>query len=306
MSLNSILVFIGMCQWMNAHGTAFFTVGTYNLDNYHISEPGLKRVAKSPQSRTQVRESILFMKADILALQEVGSLASLLELRSSLKQAGLDYAHCEYAQGHDTNTAVAILSRFPISARRSSTNLSFLLNGRRFHVNRAFAEVDIGITPQYKLTVINAHLKSRRPVVDSDESELRQQEAACLREIIDSRLIAQPRMNLVVLGDLNDTPDASSTRSIIGKGSKRLIDTRPAEPLPAQFTIPDSESPPRKVNWTYYYSKADTYSRIDYILISQGLAKEWIPEKSQVIAWPHWGFASDHRPVIAAFFNQDN
>jgi endonuclease/exonuclease/phosphatase family metal-dependent hydrolase len=58
---------------------------------------------------------------------------------------------------------------------------------------------------------------------------------------------------------------------------------------------------PRNITWTYHYGVEDTYSRVDYILISGGLAKEWVKEETYVLAVPNWGLASDHRPVVATF-----
>ena len=123
----------------------------------------------------------------------------------------------------------AVLSRFPITARRSHTNDSFLLSGRRFRVSRGFAEVDIQVTPNYSFTLIAAHLKSKRAVAQADEAELRLEEAKLLREKIDARLAANPNANLVVLGDFNDTKDSASTKAVIGRDRHKLIDTRPAE-----------------------------------------------------------------------------
>jgi endonuclease/exonuclease/phosphatase family metal-dependent hydrolase len=51
--------------------------------------------------------------------------------------------------------------------------------------------------------------------------------------------------------------------------------------------------------------KEDTYSRLDYILISKGMAKEWVKEESYVLAIPNWGVASDHRPIVAGFVAND-
>ena len=49
----------------------------------------------------------------------------------------------------------------------------------------------------------------------------------------------------------------------------------------------------------------DTYSRIDYILLSKSMAKEWIPSETYVLASPNWGLASDHRPLVASFSAED-
>src|SRR5207247_10640950 len=127
------------------------------------------------------------MKADVLAVEEIGGTNTLLELRSFLRAEGLNYPHWSHVAGFDTNIHVAVLSRFPFSACRPHTNEGFLLNGRRFRVSRGFAEVDVQVNAEYKFTLIAAHLKSRREVPQADEADLREQEAAVLREIIEDR-----------------------------------------------------------------------------------------------------------------------
>jgi hypothetical protein len=108
-----------------------FRVATYNVENYLDQPTETRRYAKSAESKAKVRESILAMKPDVIAFEEMGSVSALMELRDVLKQAGLDYPHCEHVAGWDTNIFVAVLSRFPIVARRSHTNENFLLGGRR-------------------------------------------------------------------------------------------------------------------------------------------------------------------------------
>jgi endonuclease/exonuclease/phosphatase family metal-dependent hydrolase len=281
-----------------------FRVATYNLENY-LEDTNGTRPAKSPEARAKVRESLRALDADIVALQEIGNVSALTELRATLKSEGLDYPHWEFVPGHDTNIHVAVISKFPIVRRQSRTNESFLLNGRRFHVGRGFADVDIRITPNCTLTLVTAHLKSRRSIIEADEAELREQEALLLRELIDERLSSNPRLNLVVLGDFNDVKDSRSTKMIVGHGKLGLIDTRPAERNGDDQPSSHPHFSPRKITWTHYYGKEDSYSRIDYVLISRSLAKEWIPDETYVLALPNWGVGSDHRPVVATFFAED-
>lgn len=47
--------------------------------------------------------------------------------------------------------------------------------------------------------------------------------------------------------------------------------------------------------------KDDTYSRIDYILLSPAMARDWLQNKTYASTVPNWGVASDHRPIVAAF-----
>jgi endonuclease/exonuclease/phosphatase family metal-dependent hydrolase len=281
-----------------------FRVATYNLENYLLQPVGT-RPAKTPAGRAKIRESLRALKADVVALQEIGGTNALLELRAALAAEGLDYPHWEHVSGWDTNIQVAVLSKFPIAARRPHTNESFLLFGRRFRVSRGFAEVDLKVNDRYSFTLLTTHLKSRRPVPDADEAELRAEEARLLREIIDARLTANPNANLVVLGDLNDTYDSASTRAVVGRGKHALIDPRPAERNGDDQPHPNPRYNPRNVTWTHHYGVEDTYGRIDYLLLSRGLAREWIKEQTYVLALPNWGVGSDHRPLVATFVAED-
>jgi endonuclease/exonuclease/phosphatase family metal-dependent hydrolase len=285
------------------HAAQTFTVATYNLENY--VDPAVKSRHKSPAARTKVREVLLALKADVLALQEIGSAETLLELKDTLKSSGLDYPYWEHATGADRVIFVAVLSRFPIVARHSHTNESFLLRGRRFPVRRGFAEVDIRVNEKYTFTLLTAHLKSRLENAKEDQADLREQEALLLREKIDRRLEADPDINLVVLGDLNDSKSSKVVRTVIGKGKKALLDTRPAERNgdDALSTKPQHEPP--RITWTYHYRQEDCYERVDYLLLSPGMAKEWERRGTYVLTVANWGVASDHRPILATIFAEN-
>jgi len=285
-------------------GAETFRVATYNVENY-LDEATQTRFAKSADAKAKVRENILALKPDVLALEEIGTPNALLELRDALKAAGLDLPYWEHVAGFDTNIHVAILSKFPFAARRSHTNENFLLNGRRFGVSRGFGEVDIQVNANYTLTVLAAHLKSKRAVAVADEQDLRLEEAKLLREKVEARLAANPKANLVVLGDFNDGKDSPSTKVIIGRGKQKLVDTRPAERNGDNVPNSNPAWEPRNVTWTYYYGKEDLYSRIDFILISPGLAREWVTNETYVLTVPNWGVGSDHRPIMATFDAED-
>jgi len=290
--------------WLGCCGVpaieAEFTVASYNLENY-LDAPMGSRPVKPEVSRAKVHESLLSLRADVLALQEVGSLSALLKLRDALHRGGLDYPHWEQVTGFDTNIHIAVLSRFPFSAREPHTNEGFLLYGRRYRVSRGFAEVEVRVNDRYRFTLITAHLKSRRESASADQADLREQEAIRLRRIIDARLLARPEANLVVLGDLNDHPDSEPIRIILARGKRNaLVDTRPAE-RDGGDRFEGGQGRSRAVTWTHFYAKEDVYSRIDYILLSRGMAREWDPTGTYVLRMPDWGVGSDHRPIVARF-----
>ena len=287
-----------------ASSAELFRVATYNLNNYLVAGSE-SRPAKSAESRHQIRTNLRALNADVLALEEMGSPDDLAELRSSLQSEGLNYPHWEWVPGADTNIHVAELSRFPIVARRPHTNESFLLYGRRFRVSRGFAEVDIKVSPNYSFTLMAAHLKSRRVSAKADEAEIREQEAILLRERIDAYLQANPNANLIVLGDFNDTRDSAAIRSIRGHGKFTLVDTRPAERNGDDIRRSNSRTSPMTITWTHYYALEDSYSRIDYIFLSSGMAREWNAIDTYVLAGANWGLASDHRPILATFWAEN-
>jgi len=236
------------------------------------------------------------MKPDVLALQEVGSTNALAELARDCQ-----FPFWEHVSGADTNIHVAVLSRFPILSRRHHTNDSYLLFGRRHRVSRGFAEVTIQASPGYVFTLLTAHLKSRRVIPQGDEAAMREQEALILREKVDALFRANADVNLIVLGDLNDLHDSKSTRAVIGKGRFALVDTRPAE----RACYGNTNAGPRNITWTYFYQQEDTYQRVDYVLLSSGMACEWNKGETYVLAEPNWGMASDHRPVVASFWAEN-
>jgi len=274
------------------------------LNNYFLNA-GESRPQKSVESQNKIRDNILALKPDILAVQEMSNETGLTHLQSELKRGGLNLPYHEIITGWDTNIHVAVLSKFPITARRPHLKDNYLLNGRRFHVSRGFMEIDLKIHSNYTLTVLAAHLKSKRAVPQADEADMRLEEARLLREKVENRLRADPQANIIVLGDFNDTKNSHAIKALKGRGRAKLVDTRPAEPNGDSTPPAKRAYDPPNVTWTYYYGLEDSYSRVDYIMISPGLAKEWRPDQTFVLAVPNWGLASDHRPIVATFEAQD-
>lgn len=280
-----------------------FRVAAYNVENYLDVPTESRRTVKSAAARAKVRESIRAAQPDVLALEEMGSTNALRELQTSLRAEGLDLPFSEWVEGYDTNIHVSVLSRLPIRARHPHPDERFLLDGVAYRVSRGFAEVELaaGTNGQFTFTLIAAHLKSRRTVPEADEADLRLQEARLLRGLVETRLRADPQARLVVLGDFNDTPNTPPIRALMGRGKFRLVDTRPAERNgddPANFR---PRPAPRTIAWTHFYAVDDTYSRIDYILLSPAMAAHWDRAGTFIPTVPNWGVGSDHRPVVATF-----
>ena len=278
-----------------------FRVATYNVENYLDQPTESRHFVKSAEAKAKIRESIKAMNPDVIALEEMGTTNALLELRASLKADGLNFPFWEHVSGTDTNIHIAVLSKFPIIARQPHTNDDFLLDGRRFLVERGFAEVEIQAATNFTFTLIAAHLKSQLAVPNADQAEERIGEAKVLRGIIDEHFKANPDAKLIVLGDFNDTKNSDPIKEIIGRGRFKLADARPAERNGDNAPAAPPYFEPRNVAWTYFYGADDTYSRIDYILLSPAMARDWVKAGTYIPATPNWGIGSDHRPIVAAF-----
>ncbi|MEY4916227.1 MAG: hypothetical protein RL616_140 [Verrucomicrobiota bacterium] len=294
-------VVLGGLTMASGFAAETFRVAAYNVENYLDVPTESRHFVKSAEAKTKIRESIRAANPDVLALEEMGSTNALLELRASLKADGLDFPFWEHIQSYDTNIHVAVLSKLPFVARHPHTSENFLLDGKRMQVKRGFAELEIQAATNFTFTLLAAHLKSRLASPDSDEGAQRREEAKILRGIIDEHLAAHPDAKLIVLGDFNDTRNTDSTKTIIGTGKNRLVDTRPAERNGDNLPNPVPRYDPRNVTWTHYYGAEDSYSRIDYLLISPAMKSRWLANETYIPVVPNWGIGSDHRPIVAAF-----
>jgi endonuclease/exonuclease/phosphatase family metal-dependent hydrolase len=297
-SFGAAIIFLTVA---NSFAAETFRVATYNVENYLDQPTESRHHAKSAEAKAKIRETICTINPDVLVLEEMGGTNALMELRASLKAKGQNFPFWDYVEGTDTNIHVAVLSKFPIVARHPHTNDEFLLDGRRFRIERGFAEDEIQVTRNFTFTLIAAHLKSQLQIPNADEAEERLGEATVLRKIIDKRFKENPDAKIIVLGDLNDLKNSDPIKRIIGRGKFKLTDTRPAERNGDNAPAVPPYFEPRNVAWTYFYGADDTYSRIDYILLSPAMARDWVKAGTYIPTIPNWGIGSDHRPIVATF-----
>ncbi len=279
-----------------------FTIASFNVKGYSDGKTGYRK-AKPPESRTRVEQIIGHWNPEILVIQEMGSRSMFHQFKSALNDRGSRYPYEVFAEGNDTENHIVVLSRFPIFKTSIHTDDSFELHGNRFRMSRPILELDIQVTENYSFKLLSVHLKSKRKILSADQQEVREKEARVLRRKIDDALSKNQHLNLVVIGDLNDSPQALSTRTILGKGRNRLFDTRPIEEgaLLGNPSKTLTSSRILEIAWTYFYKKEDSYSRIDYILISRGMKAEWNPLKTFIPRSAYWNAASDHRMILAGF-----
>jgi endonuclease/exonuclease/phosphatase family metal-dependent hydrolase len=275
-----------------------FVVAGYNLENYLRMDRRAKgeMVEDAPKPAHEIDSIVRILTQihpDILGLMEIGGPDMLDDLQSRLKTAGLDLPFRVWVKGADEERHVALLSRFPIAQDRSIDDVSFPLDGRIQHMPRGILDATVQVTPSYQIRLIGAHLKSKRPVPDYNETRLREEESRHLRDHVEDILQKEPSTNLLLFGDLNDTKNEYPIRQIMGT---------PHTPTALRdIWLRDS----RGETWTQYWKAADLYSRIDYILVSPALMPEIIWKKCGINDSPSWNEASDHRAVYATISSTD-
>jgi endonuclease/exonuclease/phosphatase family metal-dependent hydrolase len=266
-------------------------IATYNVENYLgeeavAAETGARKSRpKSTKSIEAVVQVIKDINPDILGICEMGEPERFEDFKKRLADAGLHYTDFEYLQALDSERHLALVSRYPIVARQSLSNVSFELAGRPEKVRRGFLDVTIQIRSGYQVRFVVAHLKSKLPVPEG-EALVRRNEALLLRKHLDEILLADPNVRLVCLGDFNDLKNEPAYHEIAGARGRAYMAA-----LPAKDEFGDT--------WTEYWKAADLYSRIDYIFTSPVLYREIAPGSARVYRSGYWNDASDHRPVYA-------
>ena len=277
--------------WVAAAEPKGVVIATYNLENYVGVEPveggaGRRGKPKTEQAIEAVIRIVKEISPDILGVCEMGSPERFEDFKKRLADAGLGYTDSEYVQAADPDRHLALVSRFPIVARQSLTDVPFELNGQPEKVRRGFLDVTIQVAPDYALRMVGVHLKSKLATAEG-EAVVRRYEAQQLRRHVEKILTAEPQVNLVCYGDFNDTKEQPMYAAVSGvRGTATYLDD-----LPAKDDLGDK--------WTHYWKTADLYSRIDYLFVSPALVREVVPGSAHVYRSEFWNEASDHRAVFA-------
>jgi endonuclease/exonuclease/phosphatase family metal-dependent hydrolase len=267
-------------------------VGYYNLENYLLMPRTVdgKHVEDAPKPESEISALLSMLKRirpDILGVVEMGNQAMLADFQKRLSSAGMFFPHTEWVATPEGGRHIALLSRFPIVARDSKSDVPIELDGRYHKMGRGILDITIEVTPSYQLRLIGVHLKSRRADPEFDEKKFRAREALAVRAHINSILKVDSAVNLLLFGDLNDTKNELPVKDILG------VSGTPA----ALRDLPLRDS--HGLVWTHFWSHAGIYSRIDYLLASQGLWPELKLSRSGIGGGREWQNASDHRPIYA-------
>ncbi len=265
-------------------------VASYNVRNYltmdRLVEGKWRPEYPKPEAEKRyVRETILEIRPDVLALQEIGTKAHLEELRRDLANEGLVYTGSAWLDAHDSERHVAALWKAELKVEaKFHRDLPIKYRGQLDHVKRGMLElrVDDGMDGW---SLFNAHLKSKYTTVKSDplSNERRTLEGRAMRDRIIERFPDLEERRFLIVGDLNDSPVSGALRALHKKGDRVL-------------SIPIEFSDETGARWTHYYKKEDSYSRIDFMLRSPGW-KALESTKGVIYGRRDYYKGSDHRLI---------
>jgi len=262
---------------------AEFRVLSYNVHNFFpASVPG----AKSAESKAAVIDVVAGIDAAIMLLVETGGQESVREIQDMLRRKGCEYPFSSVVEGGDQERRLAVLAKWePVEVQHDVTAF-YNLGGLHVRVQRGFANCTFQWANGYRLHLLGAHLKSK-VYHQLGQTDMRRYEARQLRYLVNGILDKEPDANILVVGDMNDSPNASPVTTLLGrryKDEKQLYDLRPLDRY--------------DLAWTHLWQAGDVYSRIDYALATYGLLPEVDLDKTCLPELGSLQLASDHRPLV--------
>lgn len=282
-------------------------VATYNLHNFRdenrFSEKGKFQYKhpKSEKSKEALYRTIIEVRPDVLAVQEVGGAEWLRELAAALERRGLAFPYSVCLEGRDGYNRLAILSRVPFSK-----TIEIIAPEK---LTRGMLGVVIPVSGGSLFHVYNVHLKSKVSADpdDPEGAERRSREARYVRRLIEfdvrdektaSKIpasvrfpVSERRENVapeffVLLGDFNDNPGSKPLASLEVESFARALPAKNEDGGVLTFFNP---------NRGYFHT-------FDRIFASPALFKKfYVPESAKIAEFSWSQTASDHRLVYADF-----
>ena len=268
-----------------------FIFCSYNLKNWLSMERYLggasEVVAPKPiEERKRLVEMLAEIHPDVLGVCEVGTDEDVADLQKRLKSVGVDLPHVERAHGGDSTRSLALLSRFPISARKSQVDLKYQIGDQTFPMQRGILDATVALSATLQVRFLGVHLKSKRAIPEADEAMMRRNEAHLLRSHMDSIFKQDIGVKMLCYGDFNEHRNEPAISEIIG--------SRSSETYMTDLPLHDSDG----LVWTHFWDAADVYSRLDFLFASRNLRPLIDLRKARIYTARDFDKASDHRPLV--------
>jgi len=271
-------------------------IASYNIRNLFDGIPAPGGPPEQPKPEKELialGEAMRAINADVVALQEVETKEVLTQFRDKYIR-DMGYREVVLIDANDPRGIdVALFSRYPVIDVKTHKDLRFPVPGQGEQgFSRDLLQVRIQGPNNYIFTAFVVHLKSKHGAEAADAK--RRAEAEQINRIVSEFQRQNPRENVVVLGDFNDTVQAPTIAPVVNPQVSGL----------GLYDIIHEEFGMQP--WVFTYHPQKYRSRIDYILLNQNMKNEYIPRSVQLYKpskegeqWKNLFFydASDHIPI---------
>ncbi len=245
-----------------------------------------KSYPKPESEKAVVRRVIKHTAPDILALQEIGPMPFLKELKADLAQEGVEYPYSVHMQGDDSVRHIAVLSKIAPTEIVRHRDLKIGYQNKTELVKRGMLELSFERSNGDRFKLFVVHLKSRRTNVKTDLQSQRRRtsEAEACRDRIIKRTLDIGITDFIIAGDFNDHPESAPLRRFYQRGGLELGTLVPASDLSGD-------------RWTHYYRKEVVYSLVDGFIVSNSFFPKIENNRGHIVDIPDVLKGSDHRMV---------
>jgi len=271
-------------------------IAAYNVENWFdvFDDPYSDDESTDVKTRAelkQIAEMIRHLDADVVGFCELESEGALKALvREMLPDMGYEYiAVSKTNSGRGIH--IGVISRKPIVSVTSYRFQELAVPGedRTWRFARDVPRFVIEAAPGVHVHTFMVHFKSKRDSSnDPDSNKWRRAEATRAWQLIDRLYEQDPDAAVILMGDLNDTPDSAPLQVLQSPGvtgEPALIDVTAGLPKEERIT----------------YLRPPYRSQIDYVLASPSLAENLVPGSVTIPTDEELLAGSDHAPVAATF-----
>jgi len=253
-------------------------------DPYTTADQDDKGSNKNDRQLRLMAQAIKAANADVIAFQEIeGDRAAKFFLDNYLP--GHEYKYFASVPSLQWYQNVAVVSKLPLGPMVSFREVEIyneVLDRKENKYNSRLFAVEVKANDDYKFLLTNLHLKSGS---DPEDPIWRKKQIAVIKDYLDTVTTADPQANILVVGDMNFTPESEEYTAMTTSGGTKLID-----PFAGRMLFTHSSRNPTR--------------QIDFAFFSQGMAPEYVADSAAVaIPIPHAELAmvSDHLPVVISF-----
>lgn len=280
-------------------GHQVLRLATYNLHNAFdvFDDPYTEDQSTRVKPRHEweaIARALRHIDADVIGVSEVEN-AGVLQAMIDQWLPEMGYDHVTVLPGNDRRgIQVGLISRLPIESATSHRwqPLTESDDSRTWRFARDLLQVRLMAPGNQPLEVFVVHLKSRWDGEnDPNSARWRGAEARRIRQIIQTRLAAEPELLAAVVGDFNADPDRATMQRLLSPATSTrrpaLRDVHAPLPTPERTTLPSRGRFPDAI--------------FDYILTTPALFERLAPGSPAVLHHPDLTAGSDHRPLWADF-----